>query len=338
MYTKLFIVIVFLSVSDSKYLTYKLDYLSGENFTDNRYTIELWPDYEPISQWMVDNDDCRYDVKIKFIPFLKERMIDYNAQKQGKIPSLNLKYFSNKDLSSVFDKILKTSNSCSYDFVWYESPSRFYSYHGFKMSVLDSFHNYSWTSYAPVPFLRNIDAVYRDPGTHRNIFISNNWYYAFDPYLGFVKQGRLSYLWSKFRSNPYVDSVLVTRNRTLCRFYDDKVHCTRYDVYAERLIEDASDVPRLFKDVFVGGTPVFPLKGSFWVPEKNETAILDSNDTFWIYDVEEKISYTIPFCEYMSFGKFSCCRHKDTESVVYNYDDEVSWWTSTLGFFLFGRK
>ena len=306
---KLFVaILLFSSVADSKYLTYKLDE-DVKNLTDDRYTIELWPDYIPNPRWAIETDNCRYDVKIKFIPFSNDRMIDYNARIQGVLPSLDLSYFWGKNLLPTFERMARKSPTCNYDAVWYEHPARFYGYHGFKASVYDSLHNYSWMGYGPVPFLRNVDAVFRDPRTQRTVIISNHWYYAFGFHGQFSKQGRLAYLWSNFQSSKYVDSVLVTHNKTLCRFYDDRIHCARFDNVTKRLVDAPSDWPRPFSEVFAGDrTPAFPLKGSFWVPTRNQTAILDSNDTFWIYDRNDTFSHTTPFCEYMSFGKFPCCR------------------------------
>lgn len=287
--------------------------------------IEFWPDYTPLEPWVVHNDECQYDVKINLIPFLNDRMVDYGAFRKGFLPALSMLAFSGKDLQPLFDQlIVKSTNSplaCSYDTVWYDPPSRFYAYHGFKMTIFDSYHGYMWSSYASVPFLRQIDAVFVDPKTLNTVFIANDWYYAFDRYGGFQIQGRWAYLWSDFQYNSYIDSVLITRNKTLCRFYNDKVHCTGFDERNEHPRYTHS--PQPFGKLF-GGTqkmPRFPLKGSFWMPDRNQTILLDSNDYLWAYDSNYRWVYIKSFCEFEEFGKFPCCRFQLKKNDTTERDD-----------------
>lgn len=325
---KLFLAIAFwLSDSSSgEYLTCKLDYHSRVNFTRDPYIIEFWPDYIPLDPWVVDNDNCRYDVKIEFIPFQQDRMIDYDAKSIGVLPTINMRFFSGKNLQSVFDKLVAKSTddsplACSYDTVWYDPPSRFYAFHGFKVTVFDQYHDYMWSSYAQVPFLRQIDAVFVDPTTSRTVFIANEWYYAFDRYGGFDKQGSWNYLWSDFQYHSYIDSVLITRNKTLCRFYNDQIHCTPFNERLKR-----PNLPRPFGEVFGAAVteqqqlPAFPLKGSFWMSDRNQTILLDSNDTFWVYDSNYQWMHTKPFCEFEEFGKFPCCKQPSIEEDASDRD------------------
>lgn len=323
------------SLGSSKYLTCKFYHDEYENFTYNPYMIEFWPDYAPLEPWVVHNDECKYDVKIYLIPFLNDRMVDYGAFRKGFLPALDTRAFSGKDLQPLFDKlIVKSTNAplaCSYDTVWYDPPSRFYTYHGFKMTIFDSHHGYIWSSYAPVPYLRQIDAVFVDPKTFNTVFIANDWYYAFDRYGGFQIQGRWAYLWSDFQYNPYVDSVLITRNKTLCRFYNDEIHCTEFDERTEnpRYTHSPKPFGKLFGAANANDTttlkmPKFPLKGSFWMPDRNQTILLDSNDYFWAYDSDYRWVYTKPFCEFDEFGKFPCCRLQLKENDTMDREDTTT--------------
>lgn len=330
----LFITLAFWSsVGSSKYLTCKFYHDEQENFTsyNNPYMIEFWPDYAPLEPWVVQDEDCRYDVLIKLIPFRDDRMIDYNAFRKGLLPAINTRYFLGRDLQHLFDQIIAKSTTttgssslaCSYDTVWYDPPTRFHAYHGFKMTTFDRHHDYIRSSYAPVPFLRQVDAVFVDPWTDNTVFIANDWYYAFDRYGGFQIQGRWAYLWTDFRYNSYIDSVLVTKNKTLCRFYNDQVHCTGFDERSDKPLY--INPPRSYGAMFgaaattaaaATGTrkyPMFPLKGSFWMSERNQTIILDSNDYFWMYDMNYRWVDAKPFCDFEEFGKFPCCRRQQQQ-------------------------
>lgn len=308
-------------LGSGQYLTCKFYHDEKENFTYNPYIIEFWPDYAPLEPWVVHSDECRYDVEIKLIPFQSDRMIDYGAFRKGFLPAINTRAFLGKDLQYLFDRLVaKSSDSplaCSYDTVWYNPPTRFHAYHGFKIVTFDRHHNYIRSSYAPVPFLRQVDAVFVDPWTYNTVFLANDWYYAFDRYGGFQKQGRWAYLWTDFRYNLYIDSVLVTKNKTLCRFYDDQVHCTGFNERSEKPLY--IHPPRPFSNMFGAATdamqklPTFPLKGSFWMSDRNQTIVLDSNDYFWIYDSNYRFVDAKPFCDFEEFSKFPCCRPRSRE-------------------------
>lgn len=329
------------SVGFSKYLTCKFYHDEQENFTSyNPYMIEFWPDYTPLEPWVVQDEDCRYDVLIKLIPFRDDRMIDYSAFRKGLLPAINTRTFSGRDLQPLFDRLLAKSTTttgssssslaCSYDTVWYDPPTRFHAYHGFKMTTFDRHHDYIRSSYAPVPFLRQVDAVFVDPWTDNTVFIANDWYYAFDRYGGFQIQGRWAYLWTDFRYNSYIDSVLVTKNKTLCRFYNDQVHCTGFDERSDKPLY--INPPRSYGAMFGAATaeetgstrkyPMFPLKGSFWISDRNQTIILDSNDYFWMYDMDYRWVDAKPFCDFEEFGKFPCCRrhHQQQSTTAIPFD------------------
>lgn len=309
------------SLGSSQYLTCKFYHDEHENFTYNPYMIEFWPDYAPLEPWVVHDDGCRYDVEIKLIPFQNDRMVDYGAFRKGLLPAINTRAFLGKDLQSLFDQLVAKSTesplACSYDTVWYDPPTRFHAYHGFKMTTFDRHHDYIRSSYAPVPFLRQVDAVFVDPWTYNTVFIANDWYYAFDRYGGFQIQGRWAYLWTDFQYSAYIDSVLVTENKTLCRFYDDQVHCTGFNERSDQslYIHPPGPFGKMFGAAIDDGTtktnrkmPTFPLKGSFWMSDRNQTILLDSSDYFWVYDSNYRWVDTKPFCDFEEFSIFPCCR------------------------------
>lgn len=268
--------------------------------------IEFWPDYRPLDDWVVTHDDPRCQIEIGATPFDFKRLLDYAGFDFKIIPTLNSADFDTKDLTWT----MVFNNPQPYDTVRFDPPYRYYAFRGHRRVVYDALHDYKAVGYTLVPFVRNVDAVFRHPKNGLDIYISNDWYYAFDRYNRFIRQGYLSYLWPRSTYNLFLDAVLVTSDGTICQFYNSKIQCgSRPPVELRRVYENASSIALPIRAAFFvpNVTSMFqPFPSA--LPEQDRIVLLDSLNTFWVYDaVSNRLIDQSPFCDFMEFGKMYGC-------------------------------